>query len=151
MPTGERPHTVVDADGLERALGVALAHDSHRQLDLPSVVIGQVQYYLLNGASGGAREGHVLNHGVALAQPSRLLGNEGGECSGSLYVSQTRVIEDGLLYSEGAYEGVRFLRQDAFVVGKGVVGRPGVVCTSSFGYRCSENLRHPGHRYLLYE
>ena len=54
-----------------------------------------MQHDLLNRASRGTRKGHVLHHGVALTHPGRLVGNEGGECSVSLYVSQARVIEDG--------------------------------------------------------
>jgi hypothetical protein len=37
VPAGERPHAVVDADGLEGALGVAVGHDGDGQFDPPAL------------------------------------------------------------------------------------------------------------------
>jgi hypothetical protein len=53
VTTGERTHAMVDADRLERTVGVAVGHDGHRQMDPVPVVPKQVQHDFFYRTDGG--------------------------------------------------------------------------------------------------
>jgi hypothetical protein len=131
---------------------VTVSHDGHRQLDPSSLIPEQeVQHHLLDRTGAGAREGHILRYGVALAQPVRHLGDEVSQGACSLNLAYARIVQNRLS-SKGAYQRVRFVGHDPLIVGDSVVGVRLILyafCASSFGCGGGKDLWHPGHQNLF--